>query len=135
MGTARGRCYFSFFLHGYGSILEPVFTGFQAFAAGLGTVLAVVLLMPDAFIVAELADLDAFFQDMAGMRRVAGHQPRRQRTDIGTVPVGLNTFDHHLHMLFLQTKRGTGLTSGNAFYQYMFQVICSFGFHSSAISE
>ena len=117
-------------LHGRGRILEPVFTGLQAFAAGLGTVLAMVLLMLDAFVVAKLAYLYTFLQDVAGMGRITGHQPRCQRTHISAIPVDLNTFNHHLHIFFLKTKRGTGLTCGNTFDQYMFQVICSFGFLS-----
>jgi hypothetical protein len=95
--------------------------------------LAVVVFMLDTFIVAELAYLNAFFHDVPGVRGVAGHQPGRQRTYIGAVPVGLNTFHHHGHIFFLQAERSTGFAGGNALYQYMFQVISSFGFHHSGI--
>jgi hypothetical protein len=92
-----------------------------------------IVLMPDTFIMAYLTDLNAFLHDMAGMGGVAGHQAGRQGTHIGTIPVILNAFDHHLYILFLQTERGACLTSRNAFDQYMFQIISSFGFHISWI--
>jgi hypothetical protein len=92
--------------------------------------LAMLMFMLAAFLVAELAHLYAFLHDVAGMRRVAGHQPGRQRTHVGAVPVYLDAFNHHLHIFFLQAHGSTGLTGRDAFYQYMFQVIGSFGFHN-----
>jgi hypothetical protein len=95
--------------------------------------LAMVMIMPGAFIVAYLAHFNAFLHNVAGMRRVACHQPGGQGTHIGAVPVVLNTLHHHLHVLFLQAKRGAGFAGRDAFYQYMLEVIGSFRFHNATI--
>jgi hypothetical protein len=111
-------------------LLKPGFAGLEAFLAGVGALLAVVVGMFAAFIVADLADLYAFFHDVAGMGGITGHQPACQGAHIGAVPVVLNAFDHHLHLLFLQAQGSAALTSRNALNQYMFQIISYFRFHN-----
>jgi hypothetical protein len=88
--------------------------GFYTFAAGLGALLAVVVLVPAALIGTLLANFDALFDKVRGMRRVAGDKSGREPADIGAVAVGADAADHHLHVVFGEAGVGAVFAGGYA---------------------
>jgi hypothetical protein len=90
------------------------FARLYALAAGLGALLAMVVLMLTALVGALLANFDALFDNVLGVGRIASDEGRGESTDIGAVAVGADTGHHHLHMVFTEAGVGAVFAGGNA---------------------
>jgi UPF0716 family protein affecting phage T7 exclusion len=88
--------------------------GFEALAAGLGALLAVVVLVLAALVGALLANFDTLFDDVLGVGRVARNEGRSEPTDIGAVAVGADARGHHLHVVFAEAGVGAVLAGSHA---------------------
>jgi hypothetical protein len=88
--------------------------GVEALLAGLGALLAVVVLMLGALVVALLANLDALFHDVRGVGRIAGNEGGREPTDIGAVAVEANAGHLHSNIFFVEAGIGAKLAGGHA---------------------
>jgi hypothetical protein len=88
--------------------------GFHALAAGLGALLAVVVLVLAALVGALLANFDALLNNVLGVGRVAGDEGRGEPTDVGAVAVGANAGHHHLGIVFVEAGVGAVFAGGNA---------------------
>jgi cytochrome bd-type quinol oxidase subunit 1 len=88
--------------------------GFEALAAGLGALLAVVVLVLAALVGALLADFDAFLNNVLGVGRITGDEGRGKPTDIGTVAVGADARGHHPHVVFAEAGVGAVFAGGYA---------------------
>jgi len=60
---------------------------------------------------------NAFTHEVFGVLGAARHQPSREGTDIGTIPVEENAGHHVVHMLFVQAGRSAPFAGGNAAVQ------------------
>jgi len=102
------------FLYVGGCLGSIGFAGFHALAAGLGALLAMVVLVLAALVGALLANFDALLDDVLGVGRIAGNEGGSEATDIGAVAVGADARHHHLDMVFFETGIGAVFAGGNA---------------------
>jgi hypothetical protein len=90
------------------------FAGLYALAAGLGALLAVVVLVLTALIGALLANFDALFDNVLGVGRIARNEGRGEAADVGTIAVGANTGHHHFDIFLVEAGIGAVFAGGNA---------------------
>jgi hypothetical protein len=105
---------------------HPFFAGFKTLLAGVGALLAVVVLVLPTFLRAELANFHAFLHDVAGMRGIPPYKARGERADVRAVPVEHNAFDHHFYIFLLEAEGGAGFAGRYALDQYVLEVVCFF---------
>jgi hypothetical protein len=86
--------------------------GIQALLASLRALLAVVVLVLGAFVVALLANLDAFAHDVRRMGRVTRDKSGRESTDIGAVAVEPNAGHLHGNIFFFEAGISAILAGG-----------------------
>jgi hypothetical protein len=90
------------------------FASFHALAAGLGALLAVVVLVVAALISALLADFNALLDNVLGVGRIAGDEGGSEATDVGTVAVGTDAGGHHFGVGLVEASIGAVLAGGHA---------------------
>jgi hypothetical protein len=73
-----------------------------------------VVLMMAALIGALLADFNALFDNVLGVRRIAGDKGGREATDVGAVAVGADAGDHHFGVGLVEAGIGAVLAGGYA---------------------
>jgi hypothetical protein len=90
------------------------FAGCHALAAGLGALLAVVVLVMAALVGALLADFNTLFDNVFGVGRIAGDEGGGEATDVGAVAVGANACGHHFGVSLVEASVGAILAGGHA---------------------
>jgi hypothetical protein len=73
-----------------------------------------VVLVLGAFVMALLANFNAFAHDVRRVGRVAGDKSSREPTDIGAIAVEPNAGHLHGNVFFFEAGIGTKLAGGNA---------------------
>jgi hypothetical protein len=90
------------------------------------TALAMLHVVPPAFLATGAANLGANAANIGGELRTRGHQHRRRPTNNGTVAIQRDAPRHHLHVLFAQALGGAmrafvgAVVAGfNAIYEFL----------------
>jgi len=88
--------------------------GMGAGKAGLGTYLAMAMIVFGTFLTTHTAYFFAQNQELVGYFRITLQQPGGLHTYIGTIPVEANTLSHHGNIFFLQTGGSTSFAGKGA---------------------
>lgn len=72
------------------------------------------VLVLGALIVALLAQLDALFDDVLSVGRIAGDEGGREATDSGTVAVETDAGHHHFNIVLIEAGVGAVFAGGHA---------------------
>ena len=91
--------------------------GIRAFAAGIGTSLAMVMVVHATLVATHPADFFAQQQVLVGQLRLALQQPGSLAANIGTISVQADASNHWFNINFLQAGCSTVFASCNASQQ------------------